>query len=1139
MTTSNLKILANSNQKEPETIKDIVTLIQYGDYDLADNAIDRHLVDNAHNPDLNHLKGLIAYNQGHLQKAEEWIKKAIFIKPDEASYHNNIGNIFKANGALKKAEESYRRAMELNPSSPDAISNIGTIYLAADNPEYALTFFDSALAVQPGYAEAQINMSSALLKLERYQEVIELCEKLSARNIEPPIVFSNWGRALKGRGDFFEAVDLFDRAVSLYPEDPDLHNFRGVLLRLIGDFEDGWKGYQWEPYSTDAARVIYDLSIERWQGHSLTGRTLLIYGEQGIGDEIMFASCFAELIAQAESTFIACEPRLAPLFERSFPKATILAGYNLDLLKDYIRSHRIDLCCPMGDIPIYTRKQLSDFKHSCAYLTPESASVTKWRQRYAELGKGLKIGISWLGGKSPVQQRTRSIPLSHWIGLFDCTNVQFVNIQYGDHAQSLRDLKMETGVEIHDWPDINGLTEMDEFAAKVAALDLVISIDNSTVHLAASLGVETWVMLPMIPDWRWLLDRDDSPWYSSVRLFRQSIAGEWDKALQQVIAKLKEKTKAIPSYQPQPAALFVNDTSNWYHWGCTVTSSVIRRRLKEIGYEIDAIPIEKIVNMQPCLEKLEDLNSDLFFEKFSQANHELVDALMQHDLIIINGEGSLHGTSPTSVSLLYIAYVAKLRFGKNVQIVNHSCYPLGSSEWQDTVEFNLYKQVYDAIDYVAVREPVSQRLLTEGGIHSSQSFDCMPLYIERYANQIEKTDRAGVVLAGSVSWLQSSLDPISELVNYLKSQDHEVVVLIGARNNMASDDVAFVNELYEKMNANITVRVASSLREWLQILASTKLLVSGRFHHTLAAALLDTPFVLLNSNTPKLQGILELMGGDAPIAYDAPDLLKSLRVAVDKKLQGGLAAPITASQKQQLMELANVNFEAAEHYFQKLIKMDDSESLQDIDELSSAPAPVQTSPDRKLETTEHGLLLFDDDEKVVVQSLLKYGEYAIGMRELFSQLLRDGSEVVEFGSGIGVTTVEICRHVGESGSVWAENREQQEFLLLCANLALNEINNVQFFDSVSDIDLPPRCDMVVLNDTPWTPELETIVTNKLSSDRPFIMAIGDIEGIDELRKYPDYMFVEYWIDLARPDNFKGVPVEPDESQILCMVGVPS
>ena len=1128
---------ANSNQKEPESIKDIVRLIQYGDYDLAENAIDHRLAENAHNPDLNHLKGLIAYNQGHLEEAEEWIRKAIFIKPDEASYHNNIGNIFKANGALKKAEESYRRAMELDPNSPDSISNIGTIYLAAGNPEYALTFFDSALAVQPGYAEAQINMSSALLTLERYQEVIELCEKLSARHIELPIVFSNWGRALKGRGDFFEAVDLFDRAVAIYPEDPDLHNFRGILLRLIGDFEDGWKGYQWEPYSTDAARVIYDLSIERWQGNSLTGRSLLIYGEQGIGDEIMFASCFAELISQAESTFIACEPRLAPLFERSFPKATILAGYNLELLKGYIRSHDIDLCCPMGDIPIYIRQHLSDFKRSHTYLIPELASVTKWQQRYAELGAGLKIGISWLGGKNPVQERTRSIPLTHWIGLLDCANVQFVNIQYGDHAQSLRDLKVETGVDIHDWPSANGLTEMDEFAAKVAALDLVISIDNSTVHLAASLGVETWVMLPMVPDWRWLLDRDDSPWYGSARLFRQSVAGEWDRVLQEVIARLKEKTKTIPSYQPKPTALFVNDTSNWYHWGCTATSSVIRRRLKDIGYEVDAIPIEKIVNMQPCLEQLEDLSSDLFFDKFSQANQELVEALAQHDLVIINGEGSLHGTSPTSVSLLYIAYVAKLRFGKNVQIVNHSCYPLGSSEWQDTVEFDLYKQIYSAIDYVAVREPVSQRLLAEGGIQSSQSFDCMPLYIERYANQIEKIDRAGIVLAGSVSWLQASLAAVSELVNYLKSQGHEVVVLIGARNNMASDDVAFVNELYEKMNGNITVRIASSLREWLQTLANTKLLISGRFHHTLAAAMLDTPFILLNSNTPKLQGVLELIGGDAPILYDAPDLTTTLRLAVEKKLQNGLTAPITASQKQQLVDLAGVNFEAAEHYFEELIRIDDSESMQNVDGLESVSE--QTSSDRKLESTEHGLLLFDQDETVVVQSLLKYGEYVVGMRELFSQLLSDGSEVVEFGSGIGVTTVEICRYVGERGSVWAENREHQEFLLLCANLALNEIKNVQFFDSVSDIDLPSRCDLVVLNNTPWTPELESIVTNKLSSARPFIMTVGDIEGIDELRQYPNYMFVEYWLDIARPGNFKGVSIAPDEPQVLCLVGVPS
>ena len=184
-------------------------------------------------------------------------------------------------------------------------------------------------------------------------------------------------------------------------------------------------------------------------------------------------------------------------------------------------------------------------------------------------------------------------------------------------------------------------------------------------------------------------------------------------------------------------------------------------------------------------------------------------------------------------------------------------------------------------------------------------------------------------------------------------------------------------------------------------------------------------------------------------------------------------------------------------------------------------------------------MLFDNNASIVSQALQQYGEFTVGVRELFSQLLSNGTEVVEFGSGIGVMSVEIAKHVGSNGRVWAENREPQEFLLLCANLALNEVKNVEFFDSISDIDLPDRCDMVVINDTPWTTELENIVTNKLSRDRPFIMTIGEIDGIEALRNFPNYLFVEYWVEVARPDNFKGTQIDEPLAPILCLVGAPS
>ena len=1154
MKTTPNKQSANSDQQDlSHTIKDIIELIQSGENALANGALDTELSQHAHNPDLNHLKGLVAYQQGYFDDADNWIRKAIFIKPDNANYHNNLGNVYKAKGLLAEAEQSYRRSLEIDPNLVDGISNLGTIYLAAGNPEQAIGFFQRALDITPRYPQAQINMSSALLSMDRYQEVVDICSDLVDRSIEFPVVYSNWGRALKGNGDFFDAVDIFDAGVGKFPEDADLHNFRGICLRLIGDLEDGWKGYQWEPYSTDASRVIFDLSVERWHGEPIESRSLLIYGEQGIGDEIMFASCFEELIVQTEKTIIACEPRLKGLFERSFPGATIVAGYSFELLQDLIKSHDIDICCPMGDIPVYVRSKISSFKKPAPYLVPESALVSKWHKRYEEVGAGLKVGISWAGGKDSIQNRHRSIPLMHWIKLLDNANVQFINIQYGDVSGDLRALEMETGVTVYDWSDTNGLTEMDDFSAKISALDLVISIDNSTVHLAGALGVETYVMLPMVPDWRWLLERADSLWYSSIKLFRQLNVGIWTQVLDEVGEALNNKVKMDCLPQPKPTALFVNDTSNWYHWGCTATSSMIRRNLKEIGYSLNAITIDKIVSIQVGIEQIDDLDSDTFFEKYANENRSVISAISSNDLIILNGEGSLHGTNQTSINLLYIAYIAKQRFGKNVQIINHSCYPKEVTAWLETVEFDLYKYVYDKLDYIGVREPVGQRLLESGGISCTSTFDCMPLFIDQYRGDIKRNERSGVVLAGSVSWLESSLKAISDLVIYLQEKNLEVTVLIGARDNIAGDDVNFVNQLYAALDGKLTVKVASTLQEWLQTLADTSLLISGRFHHTIAAAMLDTPFVLLNSNTPKLEGILELIGGDAPLQYDDPQLHQRLCNAADDKLRDA-KPPVTDAQKQKLVDLGKLNFTQAERFFIELtsteLKNTELTTVQETEPMALAEPTESVSvpkPQRMLENTQHGLFLFDQAESVEAQSLLNYGEYAIDTTALFSQLLNEGSQAVVFGCGLGVMSVEIAKHVGDSGHVWIESHGDQQLLLLCANIALNELTNTSFFDSALDspfessamADLPAHCDLILLDNVAWSSNIEQLVKGRFADSKPFIMVIESEANRADQPAMPGYTFVEYSIDVARSDNFKGALIDSHLPQIHCLVGVPS
>jgi ADP-heptose:LPS heptosyltransferase len=278
-----------------------------------------------------------------------------------------------------------------------------------------------------------------------------------------------------------------------------------------------------------------------WDGGPLTGRTILVYGEQGIGDEIMFASCLPDLLAQADRVIVAAEARLIPLFQRSFPRVNVI---HRALIRE---PHRLESLGPIdfqiaaGSVPRYTRRRLEDFPARSHYLFAAAEACVAWEERLAGLGPGRSVGISWHGGKEPRAVRDRSVSLEGWAGLFQVPGVHFINCQYGDVAAELETARQQLGVTIHHWPEIDPLKNMDDFAALISALDLVISVDNSTVHLAGALGVPCWVALPFVPDWRWLLEREDSPWYSSVRLFRQTQRGRWDDVFEGLAAALGER----------------------------------------------------------------------------------------------------------------------------------------------------------------------------------------------------------------------------------------------------------------------------------------------------------------------------------------------------------------------------------------------------------------------------------------------------------------------------------------------------------------------------------------------------------------------------------------------------------------------
>jgi len=274
----------------------------------------------------------------------------------------------------------------------------------------------------------------------------------------------------------------------------------------------------------------------------LRDKRLLVYAEQGLGDQIMFASCLPDLLDRVGGCVIECAPRLAPIFRRSFPTATIKPQARDDArLASLVEAARFDYQVAIGSLPGYFRRNWSDFPQHNGYLHADAARVAYWKDRLDALGPGLKVGISWFGGVASTRRAARSTQLQDWLPVLSQASCSFVSLQYGDVSGELETVSGEHQVNIHRWSAAND--DYDETAALVTALDLVISVQTAVVHLAGALGKPAWVLVPAVAEWRYLQSGDSMPWYPSLRLFRRRCANGWESVIAAVsveLAKLRQ-----------------------------------------------------------------------------------------------------------------------------------------------------------------------------------------------------------------------------------------------------------------------------------------------------------------------------------------------------------------------------------------------------------------------------------------------------------------------------------------------------------------------------------------------------------------------------------------------------------------------
>jgi len=504
-----------------------------------DEAIDSHRRALALRPDYaeaHNSLGLALQLGGRLDEAVASYARAIALKPDDAKAHNNLGMAFKAQGRIEEAMASYRRALALKPDYADAHNNLGTALQALSRLDEALESYRRAIALAPYNAEMHSNLGLTLQALGRLDEALASHDRAIALPPENAEVHDNRGTVLQLLGRLDDAVAAYRRAIAMKPGLANAHGNLGMALLQLGDFAEGATEYEWRLRPvTDPA--LPSLEQPLWDGRPLPDGTILLRTEQGLGDAIQFAR-YAKLVrTRCGRVLLQCPPALARLFETApGVDRVIAAGAPLPAFEAH---------APLLSLIHILDTQLETIPAEVPYLAADPERVAKLRPRIGG-AKGLKVGLVWAGNPEFKGDRDRSLAsLSMLEPLLGVEGVSFFSLQKGERAGEIAALGL--GHRIVDLGP--ALDDFADTAVAISQLDLVISTCTAVPHLAGALGKPVWTMLPFAADWRWLLEREDSPWYPSMRLFRQKQRGDWPG----VVARVADELRGLAASALDPA----------------------------------------------------------------------------------------------------------------------------------------------------------------------------------------------------------------------------------------------------------------------------------------------------------------------------------------------------------------------------------------------------------------------------------------------------------------------------------------------------------------------------------------------------------------------------------------------------------
>lgn len=467
--------------------------------------------------------------------AEGQFRSAIRQAPGFADAHFYLGVTLARQRRHAEATDCFALAAHYRPDFAEAHFQLGLAELSLARFDDAIESFEKVTKLRPDYAVAHCNLGYLLYKhFERLDDAethLRRALELDPASIETQI---NLAMVLDHRGETDDAMALYDRILTDRPDNNEVRFNRSLIRLARGDYAGGWLDYE----ARHALQLRRNFPFPEWDGASLSDRTILVYAEQGLGDEIMFASCLGELIGQAAHCVVECHRKLEKLFRRSYPAATVHGTLQTDADMTWLeRMPKFDCKVGIGSLPLRFRKSREEFPAHTGYLKADLVRVEYWRARLGELDSGPKIGISWRGGTKKTRRQLRSIPLEQWGPLLMLPGVHFVSLQHGDCQGEIEALRDASGVRVRHWAE--AVDDYDETAALLTALDLVISVQTALVHLGGALGKPVWGLVSSRPEWRYQEAGDTIPWYPSVRLIRQRTPGDWHSVINEVRRRLE------------------------------------------------------------------------------------------------------------------------------------------------------------------------------------------------------------------------------------------------------------------------------------------------------------------------------------------------------------------------------------------------------------------------------------------------------------------------------------------------------------------------------------------------------------------------------------------------------------------------